>query len=364
MMKKKAEDELNICFVAPFPPPYGGIANWTAMLCHHLDSCEKGNIQYSVINSAPKKRVTEGRLLWNRIVDGGFNMIKISRALKRKIRSERIDCIHITTSGQLAFIRDIVLLDLARKWKIRTIYHIRFGRIPEIMMSKGWERSLLKAALKRCNIVISIDERTYQTLKYSDYSDKICHIPLPIDIKELPKIEKNRANIVNFVGWVIPAKGIEELLEAWEKVSLIDEEWQLQLIGPYHIDYYNYLKEKYTCTNVTFCGEQTHGKTLELINLGKVFILPSYSEGFPNAVAEAMALRLTVIATEVGAIPEMLAGGCGYLIPRKNSNAIFRALKNVISNGNVSCGELAGEKVLREYEITKVVERYKNLWRG
>ena len=72
-------DKLNIIFVAPIPPPYGGIANWMAMLSRYLDAEMNDKILYKIIDTSPKKRVTEGRGIIQRVAGGLLSLIKTSR---------------------------------------------------------------------------------------------------------------------------------------------------------------------------------------------------------------------------------------------------------------------------------------------
>jgi glycosyltransferase involved in cell wall biosynthesis len=59
--------------------------------------------------------------------------------------------------------------------------------------------------------------------------------------------------------------------------------------------------------------------------------LPSYMEGCPNVVLEALACGRPVIATRVGGIPEIMSDVCGRLIPPRDANALARALDAVLS---------------------------------
>lgn len=353
---------VRVCFLAPFPPPYGGIANWMAMMCRYMEQEKKDEIQYTLINTAPKKRVTEGRTLWNRIVGGGLDMLQIRKKMQCVLSESYYDCIHITTSGHLSFVRDLTLISLARKKKVKTLYHIRFGRVPEILKKKGWENILLKACLKRCDTIVAIDQKTFLALKQYGYGCKAYHIPLPIYTKELPEVLIDKDKTICFVGWVIRNKGIEELLEAWEQIDLKEDGWKLRVIGPSKDAYRQELLKKYSCINVEFCGELPHEKVLDYVNSSKIFVLPSYTEGFPNAVVEAMALASSVVATNVGAIPEMLDGECGYLIEKQNVDMLARALEQAACADDNLHGHNAREKVLREYEIEAVVKQYMRLW--
>lgn len=363
MKQKRRHDKLHICFVAPLPPPYGGIANWMTMLCRYIDSAKKGEISYSIINTAPKKRTTEGRTLWQRIVGGGVSMIKVCRQLKKTLKSGKVDCVHITTSGHLSLIRDLAVLFLTKKYDVRAVYHIHFGRVPDILSHSNWERKLLLMNLKYCGSVIAIDRKTYHALKKSQYCDNIIYSPNPVNMEEMPEPIERKKKIISFVGWVIPAKGVEELLQAWERVSKEENGWKLQFIGPYRKEYYHMLRKHYSCKRAVFLGELPHQEALERINFSRIFVLPSYTEGFPISVLEAMALGTTVIASEVGAIPEMLSDGCGYLIEKQNVESLKTALQAAIQNDSDEYGKKAREKALRNYEIGKVVRQYEGVWK-
>ena len=65
-----------------------------------------------------------------------------------------------------------------------------------------------------------------------------------------------------------------------------------------------------------------------------VLVLPSYSEGMPNVILEAMASGMTVIATDVGAVRVAAPEGTGWLIPAADQEALTKALTEVLT-----CGE-------------------------
>ena len=62
-----------------------------------------------------------------------------------------------------------------------------------------------------------------------------------------------------------------------------------------------------------------------------VFCLPSYSEGCPNVVVEALACGRPMVATNVGGIPELVKEACGLLIPPRDAAALRRALDTALS---------------------------------
>ena len=354
---------LKICFVAPIPPPYGGIANWTQLMCNYITNvCS--DVELSIINIAPKTRQTEGRTLWNRIFDSGFGMIKRCRELNKVINNNCPDVIHITTSGQLAVIRDILLLKTAKRKGIPTVYHIRFGRIKDIAQNNTREWKLISKAMLLASEVMAIDNTTYNVIKKYLPTVNVVYAPNPIDISQLPKPVISNSKTIIFLGWVIKTKGIEELLLAWEKVYKEYNDWKLRIVGPCKAEYLEYLKNNYSFKGVMYEGEETHEEAMDLLNSSEIFILPSYTEGFPNSVLEAMALSKPIIATRVGAIPDMLADNCGLLIDLDDPEEIVKALKSLIAKDErrLHMGNNAYLKLRCEYTIETVFNRYLQEW--
>ena len=356
--------KLKVTLVAPIPPPYGGIANWVVLMQKYMQS--RADVELvEIVNIAPKKRGLDGRSLWNRVVGQGLEMLRLNRELKHKIKEKKPDVIHMTTSGQLAIIRDILFLRTAKKLGIPTAYHIRFGRVPEIAENNTLEWHFLKKAIDLSSMTIAIDDKTYKTLKYHFADDRIQKVANPFDISNVNvKQTSVGKKEVMFLSWCIKTKGIEELLAAWDKLYTQHLEWILKLVGPIDDNYKQELQSRFSMTNVQFEGEKKHEDAMQLLNEASVFILPSYTEGFPNAVLEAMALEKPIIATDVGAIAEMLSNHSGIVIPPHSEEAIVDALDTVLSDEKLRCelGQNAKKHLIDDYSIDVVFEKYKTIW--
>lgn len=352
-----------VCLVAPMPPPYGGIANWVVLLSEYLQ--KQGRIELIHVNIAPKKRGLDGRTLWDRVVGQGIAMFAQKRELKRAIKEKNVEVIHMTTSGQLATIRDIQMLKLAKRNKIPTVYHIRFGRVAEIARKNTLEWKLIKRAMRLASKVMAIDNGTYDAIRAYLPKVDVCCVPNPFDLNKMQKVvmpSVSEKSIV-YVGWIVKTKGVEELLSAWNDIRSEYPEWTLKLVGPYAQEYYDELDNRFTFDQVLFTGEQPHDMAMEILSKSSVFILPSYTEGFPNSVLEAMALQKPIIATDVGAIPDML-DGCGVVIESRNAAAVADALDRLLSDEQLrtKLGIKGKEKLLKNYTIEKVVEEYERVW--
>lgn len=355
---------MNICLIAPVPPPYGGIANWTVLMDEYVKTVE--DVKLFHINIAAKKRVMDGRTLWDRVVVQGLEMFEHNKSLRETIKSQKIDVIHMTTSGSLATFRDILLLNTAKKLGVPTVYHLRFGRVPEIAKKNTAEWKRLKRAMEIASCVMAIDSSTFEAVKKYAPKVNVCYVPNPFDPKKIAGIavsENSTKKEVVFVGWVIKTKGIEELLEAWQSVSKTVPDWTLRIVGPYDEQYLDGLKSTFSIENVVFDGEKPNAEAIKTVSEAAVFTLPSYTEGFPNAVLEAMALGKPVVATSVGAIPDMLEG-CGVVVNPQNAKMLATALEELLENESKrkELSEKAKKKLENEYTVDIVFDEYRKVW--
>lgn len=167
-----------------------------------------------------------------------------------------------------------------------------------------------------------------------------------------------------YLGWIVKEKEIEELLEAWEGIAQEYSEWKLELVGPYKQEYYEYLKEKYSFEGVDFLGEKEHNKAMNYLNQAEIFVLPSYSEGCPYVILEAMTLGKAVIATGVGDIRQMLSEESGLAIKPRDIESIRFWLIKMIENVSYrkQLGLAAKKRVCQEYCIEKILEQYRKIW--
>ena len=88
--------------------------------------------------------------------------------------------------------------------------------------------------------------------------------------------------------------------------------------------------------DVIVLGWRTADEVQQLLELAEVFVLPSYAEGFPNSLLEAMAKGLPCICSDVGAISDSLKNGYnGYLIPPREIRPLARAMERYLSDSKL-----------------------------
>lgn len=178
--------------------------------------------------------------------------------------------------------------------------------------------------------------------------NKIVEIPGAVDakwIREKAEFPKKVLRFV-FVGRNELRKGLKELLEAFQSAfGSYNDSVELTIVGAHG---------KRTGTgNIKYAGEITSADKLMEIYAGcDILVAPSYAEGFPNVILEAMACGLAVISTDTGAVNMLVGKDNGFLLPGPQPAEIVRALKYM--------AELSPDQLysLKSASLAKVSEKF------
>jgi glycosyltransferase involved in cell wall biosynthesis len=136
-----------------------------------------------------------------------------------------------------------------------------------------------------------------------------------------------------FIGRVVRDKGINELIEAFEKINQLHPDTRLLLVGRFENSLDPISPKAYeTITshpNIEAVGNQNDVRPW--LAASDAFVFPSYREGFPNVVIEAGAMHLPSIVTDINGSREIIIEGQnGTIIPPRDANALFNAMQRFI----------------------------------
>lgn len=170
-----------------------------------------------------------------------------------------------------------------------------------------------------------------------------------------------------YTGRIDPAKGLFELVEAHSKITQ-EYDVELHIVG-WEINATDTIKraliEKATLLGsdkyITFHRKQKVGKELnEMYQMADLFVTPSYFEGFPRTIWEAMANSLPVITTNVGGIPHVLNNlENALLIKPQDSDEIYRAIKQLITDVTLRQTLIKnGYKLAEGHTLEKLTEQF------
>lgn len=208
---------------------------------------------------------------------------------------------------------------------------------------QGIESKLSQFILRNAKTIFTISPSfTQRILNYNkqtqtirpmigfDESDMIIH----------RKIDFSKKIKLLYVGRLVFDKGLFELLDALEVLKEKNYDIHLSLVGG-GTDYdalVSYIEQKKLEENVTFFGMISDKyKLIEIYQGSDIFVLPTYHEGFPRVLYEAMIMHIPIVTTFVGTIDYLMKdnSNCLELIP-KNSESIVNQIEKLIKNPSLA----------------------------
>ena len=353
---------LTVFLAAPIPPPEGGITNWVRIVSGGL--ANQSDIDCQIIDTSLKKAPGERGFAYS--VKGALGIVNRARRQLSAVDDDHLDSsvLHICTSGGMGFLRDLGIIAQGHRRGIPAVVHLHFGKVPQLFEKASFEARLLKFVLKGADAIVAMDEKTQAALIAKGFEEKTRLIPNPIEDSIFHRQCSSKCNEIVFVGHVLPSKGVTELIKAWDIAHEQCKDARLSIIGPADAAYKEELEAMDSTSSVDFCGPLDHDAALGRISCARALVLPSHTEGFPNVVLEAMALNTPVVATPVGAIPEMLATRAGAIVPVGDVESLAATIAAMVAD-DASAAEMAKvahDRAEGSYSLSRVLEKLRETW--
>lgn len=247
-----------------------------------------------------------------------------------------------------------IINDIKQNRKLRQFIAYTFKKVDTIIcQSKFWqttfeELSGTKNASKFVIIENIIDYEKYNSPK----------------LKDLKKYGRVR---ILFLAWVKKEKGIFELIEAVKLLRKDNLDFEVIIAGKGEdFDKIVLEVEKNKLLGiVTFSGWILGDDKLNILSRSDIFVLPTYFDGYPNSLLEAMASGNACIATRVGSIPDMIRDmKNGILVDKQNVTQLYDRIKILIENPEMrrELGLKATEHVKTNNSIEIGIQKYNALF--
>jgi len=330
---------MKIILLSPLPPPVGGIAEWTRK---YMVYCNNNGLEVKVIDTSVNGKRKEKLYKKRNLFDELKRAWKIIYELKELLNRRSTDIVHINSScTNMGIIRDGICAFIAKRYGVKVLFHCRCNI--EDQLSNIFGKWLFFKIEESVDKTIVLNKKSYNFATKIG-KDKTIRLPNFIESKKVAEthVINDKIRKILYVGHVKIEKGIREIYECAKMFPHI----QFELVGKVMND----MKDYDSPPNVIFYGEQTSKVVRHRMLEADIFLFPTYSEGFSNALLEAMAAGLPIITTDVGANKEMLCGLGGEIVNVRDSNGIIEAI-NKMDNSIV-------RKRMSEYNISRVKEKY------
>ena len=222
-------------------------------------------------------------------------------------------------------------------------------------------------SLNICDFIILESPNLIHTLKLCKYKDKtIDRGYLYVELSKLyvkTKFEE-RKNTIGYIGRFSQEKGIINFIDSIPLIMSKRGDVKIFIAG--WGDLFSQIETKlinYKYNQVIFRENIPHDKISDCLNGLKLVILPSYTEGLPNIMLEAMACGTPVLATPVGGVPDVIKDGeTGFIMENNSPECIAENVIRALEHPDLErIVENARAMVEREFTYEAAVERYRKI---
>lgn len=250
------------------------------------------------------------------------------------------DVMYIHMSYKGSFHRKFYIHRLAKKFKIKTIIHLHGSEFEKFFNDSNEKvKCKIKKMLSQCDAMIVLGDEWEKKIKAIEPCTKIVILPNSISIpNQIVKYSDNVFQIL-YLGVLIKRKGITDLIEAFIKLKELGflEKNDIRLIVAGTGDEEETLKRKVFKAGldsyIKFTGWIDGNTKEELLNSSQLLVLPSYNEGLPISILEAISYGLPIVSTDVGSVNEAVINGSnGFLIKPGNIDQLAKSIENIVNS--------------------------------
>jgi glycosyltransferase involved in cell wall biosynthesis len=353
------------------PPPMGGIGTYYRTL---LNSSLPTQVDLKFVETSSNKRPLSKSGSWS--LNNVFSALGDCFRFANAVLEHQPEISHIATAYGLSFVKHSICILIARLMGSKVLLHphcsfsILYSQKP-----KSWQWFFRKI-IGLTDGVVALSSEWHQ-LNNIVSSCRVYNLPNGINLIPYCEIGSERKNLRNcqvplhilYLGYIGKAKGSFDLVLAAEKLH--DDPIQFDLMGDDHLGWeINQLKKEISEAGLNSLFNiypPTDGKEkFELLRTADLFTYPSYHEGMPIAIIEAMACALPVVATRVGGIPDLVSPGVnGLLVEAGHPDQLAEAIHRLVIDPDtrksmqVNSFKIAQEEYDVEKLVIKLVEQPK-----
>lgn len=321
----------------------------------------------TVVNSYFDLRLNERvELRYIASMEDGNKIKKLWVALKAYLEFRKclkdFDIVHVHMAAQASFTRKSAFIRLAKKAGKKIIIHQHAADFDDYFFKQSDEakRQQIKEVFAMADRVIVLSE------EWADFFGKHVCDEKKIEIIHngvvIPNYEKSDYTDLNvlFLGRLGERKGTYDLLKVIPDVLKRIPNARFFFGGDGEVERCKELAEKTgIADNVSFLGWIRDAEREEYLKKCSTFVLPSYHEGMPMSVLEAMSYGLATISTNAGGIPQIISQGIdGYRVEAGDLKELETTLVRVLISSNEKriLGQAARKKIVEKFNAERNID--------
>lgn len=278
---------------------------------------------------------------------------------------KNIRIVHIHTASYKPFKHACFFVSLSHFFGKKAILHIHGGGFKNY-----YEKNPLfvKRQLEKADAVIALSDSWKTFFREQAGIDNVYAVPNVIPPPQIMETTKSATFNLLFLGFIYQKKGIFDLIDV---IIQNKERYRDRLklyvggTGQEYARLIDTINENGINDIVNLCGWVTGEDKIRLLNIADAYILPSYVEGLPVSILEAMSYGLPILSTPVGGIPEIVENGVnGFLFPPGDKIAMQNSIDKLISDSSLmkqmGAASLQKSKQYLPQEISQKLETIYN----
>jgi glycosyltransferase involved in cell wall biosynthesis len=252
------------------------------------------------------------------------------------LMSRAVSLLHVHSASRGSFWRKSLFCALARVFQVPYVFHLHSGEFSVFAekecgpFARWWIRSTLASA----HSVIALTSSWRNALEAIVPNARIIVLGNPTYVPEKLAPLKNEPFHVVFLGRLREKKGVFDLIKAVPNVLIHLPKVKFTLAGDGDLESVEELAQELGVRDSVRLPGWIEGESKDiLLASADVLVLPSYYEGLPICLLEAMSIGVPIVATNVGGIPELLENGkCGFIVSPGDVGALASSLVCALSD--------------------------------
>lgn len=327
----------NVRFVFAMPNKGAYVGGIACILQKYMDNqaaFAQNGYHISLLNDTVKTRIPRRGIFKFLFF---FDMLRKTHKVKKELKKDAPSIVHIHSSRKGLLLMDLFLAaKLRKKHGEKLFLSIHFADMEKILYANARLRKWELAAMECCHKIIFLSKKTRDEFVKAGLSPQKTEVLYTFhSFGPQRPVKETRKDMLNmlFMGSIDRRKGILDLMKAL--AALPDIPYKLHICGQLGD---SSIKEAFENACQTL-GDKVilHGyisgeEKKRIFEETSLFILPSYGEGMPIVLLEAMAFGCSIISTNVGAIPEIIKEENGILLSPGDIDGMIQAIRSLTAD--------------------------------